>query len=209
MNTKVKELVAITVLLFAGSAMADPITISPGVNPDGTPCTATTCWEISPGTFGNGAPEPSAKEFAALVGLAIEDYELFYKSDQSNTVGSAEDPDATFAGNYTTVYDNEPNDPSEATITWDGPLDTFINCGRCFLWVKDGRQDPYVYVFDISWWNGMDTLFLDNFWPYEGAISNVGIFGARGGDVQVPEPGTLGLLGIAALGLGLVRRRKV
>ena len=192
MNTRTttRGLLAVAALLFAGSSMAAIIT--PEMNGPAA-CTATTCWTS------NDNSQPDLYDFATLLGLDAADLSILYKSDQ----GGGEE--GSFQDDYTTEYFNTPSDPSAATVTWGEG--SFIDCPDCFLWVKDGNQTPALYVFDISWWDGMEALSLEGFWPDEGAISNIGILGA-GGDMQVPEPGTLGLLGIAALGLGLVRRRK-
>ena len=204
MKTTIKSLFAIAAVLFAGSSMA--AVISPTINgPD--VCTYggadPNCWQDD-----DGAPsQPSLADLAALVGIDPTDLETLYKDEtDGNTPG---EESGSFAGNYTTAW-NPPDDEEEAfgaTITWDGG--SFISCPECYLWVKDGQSTPNLYVFDIGWWDGQETLTLQDFWLERGAISNIGIFGREGGDMQVPEPGTLGLLGIAALGLGLVRRRQV
>lgn len=200
-RTTINGLLGVAVLLIAGSGMA--ATITPDLNPDPTDCDLEgadqTCWRV----FGDNS-QPSLEDLADLVGLDVDEdgLSILYKSEVD---GGGED--GSFDDNYSTEYDNEPNDPSEATITWDGG--GFIDCPVCFLWVKDGRHDPSLYVFDISWWDGMETLFLDGFWPNGGAISNLGIFGGAGGDMEVPEPATLGLLGLAAISLGLIRRRRL
>lgn len=121
-----------------------------------------------------------------------------YKADFGSTESGP------FAPFYSTVFilDNE-NEPSGATITWDGGL--AIECPACFLAVKDGNHDPYYYFFDLGSWDGMETIELAGFWPKGGAISHVSIWG---NSVSVPEPATLGLLGTCLVLVGVTRRRR-
>jgi hypothetical protein len=78
--------------------------------------------------------------------------------------------------------------------------------GANWLVVKDGNQDPSWYLFDISSWDGLEDIQLLNFWPAQGAISHISIFG--NGGTSVPEPASLALFGIGLFGLGLVARKK-
>jgi hypothetical protein len=120
---------------------------------------------------------------------------------------------------YTTTFSYESmGDATGATITWNGPMK--VSCGDCFLIVKDGNHDadsppPYPqYIFDITGWNGTDTITLSGFWPGPGAISNIAIWNNyQGGDTPggslVPEPETYAML-LAGLGLvGFAARRKL
>jgi hypothetical protein len=119
----------------------------------------------------------------------------------------------SFADDYETTFDNEPNDPADATITWVGP-DT-IECPSCYLAIKDGAHTPSYYFYDLSNWNGTDTIQLTGFWPEQGAISHLSIWG---GDEPckincdppdtIPEPTSLALLGLSLLGASYARRRK-
>ena len=49
---------------------------------------------------------------------------------------------------------------------------------------------------------------MSGFWPAQGAISHVGIYGGGDGTYELPEPGTLGLLGLGLFGMGVMRRKK-
>lgn len=134
-------------------------------------------------------------EAAAAIGgsLGTEQY-------KQNVGGSEEGP---LAGSYQTTFSNTANDPSNASIVWTGGA--FLT-GQTYLFVKDGNQSPAWYLFDLTAleWDGQETLNLSGFWPGNGAISHVSLFG---GFSTVPEPATLSLLGIGLFGLAALRRR--
>jgi hypothetical protein len=143
---------------------------------------------------GDASPPQDAVFLSAVcnaTGLSLQ-----YKDD-----GSEEGP---FAGSYSVEYFNTPQDPSDATLTWNGA--GVISCPTCWLVVKGGNQDPQFYGFNLGSWNGMESIVLTGFWPQQGAISHVSIW-SDGGDEDVPEPGSLALLGLGLMGLGFSRRR--
>ena len=161
---------------------------------------------------------PSEEDFLVDTCGATEPLTFQYKS---NVGGSDEGP---FAGSYSTAYFNTPQDPSDATISYDGAPDPVINCitADCWLVVKDGvGHVPSIYGFDITGWNGTDPIILTGFWPNEGAISHVSIYsgpggsgggggGTGGGGGGLPEPATLSLFGLGMLGTAWrARRRRV
>ncbi len=126
---------------------------------------------------------------------AIEDYwnveigNLLYKSevDSGSEYGAA-------APYYKTTYSNTPSDPADALITWQGP--SIIACPTCYLLVKGGSPTTASqYLFNLGSWNGQDSISLLGFWPQQGAVSNIVLFGPA----VVPEPATLTLM---LLGLG-------
>jgi hypothetical protein len=130
----------------------------------------------------------------------VEIGELLYKDN----VGG--DESGAAASYYTTTYSNSANDPSEALITWDGPA--IISCPACYLLVKGGATTPAQYLFNLGSWDGEDSITLKGFWPRQGAISHVTLFGA--GTTVVPEPAslTLLLLGIGSMSAARYRARR-
>ena len=178
------------------ATQAHALTLSPGME---------TWTSLSTSNLGQAAVE-------AIVG--VSPLGLVYKQDE----GGFESGNG--AGYYTTTFSYETTgDASGATITWDGPM--LISCGDCFLIVKDGNHDannppPWPqYIYDISGWNGTDTITLSGFWPGPGSISNVAIWnnydgGGGGGTITpVPEADTYAML-LAGLGLvGFAARRRL
>jgi hypothetical protein len=176
-------LFVVMVMVIGLSAQAHALTLTPS----STPVFTTTDNTM-----------PSASDIEALVGTSIA-LTMLYKgeSDPFQEEGS-------FMDSYHTTFSNSDTDPQNALIEYiSGPS---IVCPECYLTVKDGVVgDPALYAFDISGWNGTDDIELLGFWPGQGAISNVAIWG--GSTSQVPEPSTLILLGSGLVSLGFVRRR--
>lgn len=133
---------------------------------------------------------------------------LLYKADVGNATNPATVESGTFAGSYNTVFANTSLDPEDATISYTGGA--AISCGVCYLVIKDGNNNPSFYFVDLTalGWNGTDPIILEDFWIGRGAISHVAIWGVP--NSSVPEPGTLGLLGLglAGIGIGMRRRRR-
>jgi hypothetical protein len=149
-------------------------------------------WEIG------DEQNPDAGDVATITGSGP--LSELYKQD----VGGPESGD--FASSYTTSFSNTETDPQDALIVHDGGPS--VTGPPLFLLVKDGDQDPRWYIFDLLKdeldWNGTDDLELTGFWPNQGSISHVSIYGSEG-QVPIPEPNTvvlvsLGLFGLAALG---------
>jgi len=125
---------------------------------------------------------------------------LLYKANQG---GSDE---GTFAGSYDTTFSNTPGDPEDALIEYLGGAS--ITCPDCYLAIKDGNQNPSYYFFDLTSWNGVEDIDMDDFWVGPGAISHVSIWGVPGTPpTNIPEPGMLLLLAVGLAGLSLASRR--
>jgi hypothetical protein len=114
----------------------------------------------------------------------------------------------SLAGSYTATFSNSPSDPANALIHWDGG--SILGDNR-FLLVKDGNQDPawYLYNLTLLGWNGTDDLVLNDFWPNQGAISHVSLYGDSGA-INVPDGGTTAaLLGLGLLSVGFANRMRL
>lgn len=138
---------------------------------------------------------PDANDVEDITGTSAE-LTLAYKKD----VGGSEEG---MGGSYESSFDPA-NDPEDATIRYTGG--SIITGTPIYLLVKDGDHDPRWYVFDISGWNGTETITLDGFWPNGGAISHVSIYNPGG--TSVPDAGSsLALLGVALTSIGFLRRK--
>ncbi len=99
---------------------------------------------------------------------------------------------ALAAGSYETTFLKTSSDPSGANIAYTGGGD--IVGPLMYLLVKEAKG-----------WNGTEDLILSGFWPNQGAISHVSLYGAS---TPVPEPATMLLLGVGLVGLaGFGRKR--
>lgn len=164
------------------------------MTPGGTSCTTNDT-----SNFGDTQVEALV---LSCFGLNL-DLTLLYKAEVNEDGPTVES--GSFAGSYDTTFSNTPTDPSDALI--DYISGAAIACPECILLVKDGNQSPAQYLFNIGSWNGTEDLNLQGFWPNNGAISNVAIWGAPP-TRQVAEPATLALLGLGLLTAAAMRRRR-
>ena len=140
---------------------------------------------------------PDADDVETITGTSAQ-LTLMYKDN----VGGSEA--GTLTGSYQTTYANTSTDPQDATITYTGG--SVISGTPIYLLVKDGDNDPIWYLFDITGWNGTETIDMEGFWPQQGAISHVSIFSPGG--TTVPDAGSsLMMLGLAVTSLGMLRRK--
>ena len=157
----------------------------------------------------------SGSEIADLFGSSAL-LENLYKAEVPESSNDPVTEEGSFRHSYTTqfgfVNGDSATDPKSARITYDGEPDPWIQCPECYLVVKDGAQDPAQYLFDLGYetnsgiWDGRQTIEMTDFWPDQGAISHVALWGSEQ-ERQVPAPGTLALLGLGLLVLSFARMR--
>ena len=132
----------------------------------------------------------------AAIGVAFPGLTEVYKQN----VGGSEEGSA--AGWYTTTFTDAA--PHSGTVVHDLG-DPIITGAQKYFLLKDGNASPNWLLFDISTWDGLDTIEFNDFFPTH-SISHVSIF--AGGTPTVPDGGlTVALLGIALGGLAFLRRK--
>ena len=178
---KILKKLVLTAVFAAGLALnADALLITPSTTPK---------WS------GNIPNNINANDVEDITGTSAE-LTLMYKSN----VGGSEEG---LVDSYTTEY-SPADEPESGTIKYD--TGAYITGTPIYLVLKDGNHDPRWYIFDISGWNGVETITFENFWAGQGAISHVAIYG--GGRTSVPDAGSsLALMGLALTSIGFLRRK--
>jgi hypothetical protein len=162
----------------------------------GLASTSAHALSLSPGSELGGLTFTNSNCNAACVSVKVGiNVTELYKMN----VGDPEE--GSLAGSYTTTFQNSATDPSGFILTYSQGS-AFPVCPTCYLLVKDGNHAPYQYLFNLESWNGIETITGTGFWPNQGAISHVAIYGTR---TSVPEPSALLLLGIGLAGVGIWR----
>jgi len=196
-----KYLVGLGLLLLATVAQA-AITVTPDAG-----ILNFSRWEVSDNST------LTLAEVTAIVDPLNPIIEL-YKA----TPGSGDE--GLFATSYTTTFNG---DVSGGLIDYISGLS--IQSQSIFLLIKDGNEDPSQYIFRISSatipggpWDGTEDINMSGFWPAQGSISHISIYGGGtrppgdppGDDPggPVPEPMSLAIWGAFGIA-GLVYRRRL
>ncbi len=148
-----------------------------------------------------GTSNPSANDISNLVNGGTAFLQVYKQN-----VGEMDDS-GLYAPSYFTEY-TPSIDPSGANIKWIfGSPYIEMDGVSAYLVIKDGNHDPSIYIFDLKvlGWNGMDTIYLKDFWPNAGAISYISIYDPI---TAVPEPATMFLLGSGLIGLAGYGKKK-
>ncbi|WP_347329953.1 PEP-CTERM sorting domain-containing protein [Marinimicrobium locisalis] len=189
----IQSILAVLVFSVAAPATAGVITLSP----EGAQ------------KIHNQAAEPPFKALKAedvkeIFGLSY-DIEKYYKAETPGRKPYSEDGVEAFTSAYETQFWSNGTDMdfNNGRIEYVGG--TSMVCPACYLLVKNGNKPQYLFDLEVSGWNGVDSIELNNFYTDGGSISHVALFGKVMTDV--PESSALILMGLGLIGLGMARRR--
>ncbi len=181
------------------TVIGDEIVVTLATGPSGTP-TSTAAQVVA---ALNASPAASALVIASTGGSGSALVGAMSKTALTSVVVEA----GAYAPFYETAFSNSPSHPQNALIAYLGGGPS-IPAGATYLYVKDGKQRPAFYVYDLLApayaWNGSDDLTLENFWAPTGSITSVKIFGTP---AAVPEVSSVSLLAIGLATRAWKRRR--
>lgn len=176
-------------LLLAGPAFAGPITCG-SAEREATLDPAEVC--------ATGSGNPSA---ADVLG--------YWPGDPWNDVGHIDSDTTLMEGFLTIGFGDGGFDANSVDIMWEIAASFWTEYSEAVITIHvgNGGADPDHFAWLITEGALGGTLEYDRLGGGGGGFSNIVLWGR--GEVTVPEPGTLALLGIGLLGLGLSRRKRV
>jgi PEP-CTERM motif len=180
------------------------------------PINPQTCGSKSadPALSCTGAPGSDVNDSLADVQAAYPGVEIFFDKDEDGDSDSPPDPftDADFFLTDLNFGDVEYSTTTDGYFLLSSALlsayDTFI------LVLKGGNLVPRWSMFEIDVANlvagvgEFDGYFYGLWSSSRQGLSHASLYTGGDGGNQVPEPGTLALLGLGLLGLGMARRSK-
>ena len=180
------------------------------------PINPQTCGSKSadPALSCTGAVDGDQTDSLAEVQAAYPNVDTFFDKDEDGDADSPPDPftDADFFLTDLNFGDVDYGETTDGYFLLSGALlsayDTFI------LTLKGGNVDPRWSMFEIDVANlvagagEFDGYFYGLWSSSRQGLSHASLYTGGDGGTEVPEPGTLALLGLGLLGLGMARRSK-
>lgn len=202
MRQLIRTLLAVTTLTFSAGALAIPVTIdytADNVVIDAGVCTDSSCQVLDLFTSGS---EPNADDWrnadTAVLNLASGTYWIAFNAENfTNPAPSESNPAGFLAQIFWQGFNNF------SSSAWDVSMDGGVTWASATEWEQNGSG--------IWGSNLVGEISTDAYWIWDHTNFSSDTLSAarfRTSITVVPEPGTLGLLGLGLLGLGIARRRK-